>query len=165
MEEKALKDYIKQNITALQNAKTATEINGYANIFVLMFQENEALKAENERLTKEKTELRESYDWSNKCCEEYRLKSESRYRANLKLRKENAELRARLEKAVELPKFLYGVPPSFGIKNEIDVIQITEYDGKIEDKKEVYIYPEDIGKYVFLTREAAEARLKKLEGK
>nr|DAW51392.1 MAG TPA: Cell cycle protein [Caudoviricetes sp.] len=99
------------------------------------------------------------------------------------LKTENAALRERLEKSVELPVkvgdlvYLAGAPQnSSRIEAEIEVIRFTnghityewvQYDGSSELTEcwdEGYFEIEDIGKTVFLTHEAAEARLAELKG-
>lgn len=92
-----------------------------------------------------------------------------------KLKAENAELRARLDKAVELPvkvgDTVYFIPtyngkPIWGVQRGIvQMVGITRqgYHVKIRDRADfnkTYMF----GKSAFLSKEQAEARLAKLKG-
>ena len=96
-------------------------------------------------------------------------------RQNKKLKAENAELRARLEKAVELPvkvgDTVYFIPtyngkPIWGVQRGIvQMVGITRqgYHVKIRDRADfnkTYMFR----KSAFLSKEQAEARLSELKG-
>lgn len=117
-------------------------------------------------------------------CDEY---ADEMYRAVeeiIRLQSENAALRARLEKAVELPckigdkVYMPWVYDGISGIAEITVCSVTFFDGEyiydtdLEsddiDFKQEYSYGQfrdyDFGTKVFTTREAAEVRLAELKG-
>jgi len=58
-----------------------------------------------EEKEQEITDLKESYNWVTKCCDEEKKKSEKRYRENLELRKKIAILEAENERLDDLTDF------------------------------------------------------------
>lgn len=137
----------------------------------------ETLEKENEQLKSENTALRNEAD------ENAALSMENKMRAD-RLETENAALRERLEKAVELPckigdkVYMPWVYDEISGIAEITVCSVTVFDGEyiydtdLEsddiDFKQEYSYGQfrdyDFGTKVFTTREAAVARLAELKG-
>ena len=114
----------------------------------------------------------------------WQWKAETLEKENERLKAENADLRKRLEKAVELPckigdkVYMPWVYDGISGIAEITVCSVTVFDGEyiydtdLEsddiDFKQEYSYGQfrdyDFGTKVFTTREAAEARLTELKG-